>query len=246
MFRAFVVLSVVSVVVACGPTTQSEPCRSDADCKGNRVCDFGECTTPAGVGAGGGIGGGSSTGGGVGAGGGGATGGGIGAGGGATGGGSGGGSGGSCCLNGAFYACGTSAAFQACIGFDVGACHAMCSISDFMCHMNCDQQAINASHDPSQCVRTAARDGECGSGSGSGEVCSNSRGSACTYSTQCSTNNCTDGYCRNNSAGSRCTYSTQCSSNNCTDGCCRGNSKGSKCTYSTQCDSNNCTSGRCQ
>lgn len=231
MKRLELVALLSSLLLACGPT--SGTCQKNGDCTGFEVCLNGACVAQSNLGG---------TGGGAGA-----TGGGSAAGGGTAAGGGGGSTsgGGSCCLNGAFYACGTKQAFDACAGFDVGACHDACALSDFTCHMTCDTNAANATHDPSQCTRTAARDGECGTTS-TGDVCSDSRGAACTYSTQCNTNNCTDGYCRGNDVGARCTYSTQCSSNNCTDGCCRGNGKGSKCTYSTQCTSNNCTGGRCQ
>jgi hypothetical protein len=160
-------------------------------------------------------------------------------------GGSGGGSsgnGGTCCLNGSFYDCQTKSGFDMCAGFDVGGCHAACSGPDFNCHTQCDSKAASATHDPSACTRVASRDGECGSSG----TCLGSKGAKCTYSSQCSTNNCTDGYCYANSNGNRCTYSSQCDSNNCTDGCCSGNAKGNKCTYSSQCNSNNCTDGKCQ
>jgi hypothetical protein len=103
------------VFTACGGAAE---CARDADCKGARVCTRGACVDP---GASGGSG--SSA---PGAGGGAASGGGTAAGGGA-------GSGGSCCINGAFHACATSAAFQQCSGFDVGACLAACNPMDFMC-----------------------------------------------------------------------------------------------------------------
>lgn len=228
MKRFDVVAVLASLFLACGPTAGT--CQKNGDCTGFELCVNGACVAQNDLGSAGGQGGG--------------TGGGSGSGGG---GGSSSGGGGTCCLNGAFYACGTKQAFDACAGFDVGACHDACGLTDFTCHTSCDTQAANATHDPSQCTRTAARDGECTlGGGGTGNVCSDARGAACTYSTQCSTNNCTDGYCRGNDLGARCTYSTQCSSNNCTDGCCRGNGKGSKCTYSTQCTSNNCTNGVCQ
>lgn len=209
----------VSLLAACGPTA-SGACRTNGDCVGFEVCLDGACVTPQGAGGGGG----QNTGGGTAQ--------------------SGGGSGtvvGTCCVNGAFYACGTSQAFEACAGPDVGACHAACGVTDFTCHMSCDTAAINASHDPSQCTRDSARDGSC-----TLDSCNDLKGSACSYSSQCSTDNCTDGYCRGNAVGDRCSYSSQCSSNNCTDGCCRGNDRGSKCSYSSQCTSNNCTDGVCQ
>lgn len=152
------------------------------------------------------------------------------------------GNGGSCCLNGSFHDCQSKAAFDKCAGFDVGACHGACSGPDFSCHMACDTQASSSTHDASSCTRVAARDGECGSSL----LCVGTRGAACTYSTQCSSGNCTKGYCYPTSNGNPCTYSTQCGSGNCTDGCCNGNAKGNSCTYSTQCTSGNCTSGKCQ
>lgn len=149
-----------------------------------------------------------------------------------------------CCLNGQFYSCGDKAAFDKCAGFDVGACHAGCE-ADFSCHMNCDLQAQSSKHDPSACSRDASRDGTCTISSGGS--CREQTGlTSCTYSTQCSSNNCTKGKCYGNENGDLCTYSTQCKSNNCTNGCCAGNAVGSTCTYSTQCDSNNCTNGKCQ
>lgn len=173
--------------------------------------------------------------------------------GGAGGGGGGGtviGGGGTCCLNGSFHDCQSKAAFDKCAGFEVGACHAACSGGDFDCHMKCDMQAAGATHDPSSCNRVASRDSECssgaGGGGGSGGSCVGSRGVACTYSTQCSSGNCTDGYCYAKSNGNPCTYSTQCNSGNCTNNCCFGNSKGDSCTYSTQCTGGNCTNGKCQ
>ena len=155
------------------------------------------------------------------------------------------GGGGTCCLNGSFYDCQSKAAFDQCAGFDPGACHAACSVSDFACQMACDTKAANATHDPSACVRSASRDSECSTG-GSGGSCVGSRGVACTYSTQCSSGNCHDGHCYARSNGNPCDYSTQCDSNNCTNGCCSGNAQGNACTYSTQCTSANCTNGKCQ
>lgn len=159
------------------------------------------------------------------------------------GGGSSSGGGGTCCLNGNFYQCDSSAAFTACMGTDLGACHAACSVSDFQCNMRCDQANATATHDPSQCRRDASKDNTCSSSGGS---CRSQLGlTACTYSTQCTSGNCTDGHCYGNGVGELCTYSTQCSSGNCTNGCCAGNSRGSACTYSTQCTSGNCTGGSC-
>lgn len=152
--------------------------------------------------------------------------------------------GGTCCLNGSFYQCNSQAAFTACMGTDVGACHAGCPASDFSCHQRCDMQNATATHDPSQCQRNASKDNTCSTGAGS---CLSQVGlTSCTYSTQCSSGNCTDGKCYGNAVGDRCTYSTQCSSGNCTDGCCSGTSRGSACTYSTQCSGGNCTDGHCQ
>lgn len=149
----------------------------------------------------------------------------------------------SCCLNNAFYACADKAGFDLCAGGDPLACHDACDFSDFDCHMKCDDEAMNATHDPSKCTRNTAKDGQCSIDSGS---CMESiSGKECSYSTQCDSGNCTKGRCYPNTNGSLCTYSTQCSSGNCTDGCCRGNSVGASCTYSTQCDSGNCTDGRC-
>lgn len=229
MFRLALVVALTTLFTACGPTNGA--CQKNGDCAGTDLCLNGTCSTPGVSGGGTGMNGGGS----------GNTGGGTGTGGGSntTGG------GGSCCLNGSFYACGNKAAFDQCAGFDAGACHAACGVSDFTCHMNCDTSALNSSHDPSACTRTASRDGECNSG-GTGDICSNAAGVACSFSSQCSSNNCTDGYCRGNGAGARCSFSSQCDSNNCTDGCCRGTSKGSQCSFSSQCTSNNCSNGRCQ
>lgn len=226
MQRLALSLVTAYLLTGCGPTTTGA-CQKNGDCTGFDVCLNGACVPANGGGGGGGSGGGASqTGGGS-----------------AQGGGGGNSGGGTCCLNGAFYACGTSQAFAACAGPDVGACHDACALTDFTCHMNCDTQAANATHDPSMCTRDMSRDSSCTLSSAS---CNDNKGVACSYSTQCSSNNCTDGYCRGNAVGDRCTYSTQCNSNNCTDGCCRGNDRGSKCTYSTQCTSNNCTNGTCQ
>ncbi|MFO0600176.1 MAG: hypothetical protein U0228_33010 [Myxococcaceae bacterium] len=236
MFRTVLVSSVLAAsFFACGPVDQ---CVRDADCKGDRVCQSGVCTSPSnlngtggGTGAGGGAGGGSASGGGS------ATGGG-------TGGGTAGGNGGTCCLNGSFYDCASKAAFDKCVGFNVATCHAACAPTDITCNINCDMQAGNATHDPSSCTRDTSRDNQCTLSTG--DTCSDAHTEACSYSTQCSSGNCTDSYCRGNGLGARCNYSTQCTSGNCTDGCCRGNSAGSKCNYSTQCTSGNCSNGRCQ
>ncbi|MCU0695486.1 MAG: hypothetical protein MUC96_03025 [Myxococcaceae bacterium] len=217
MFRLFVSSVAVWVLVSsCGPV------------------DMGPAGSGGGTAVSPGFGAGASGGGVSGSGGGAATGGGA-----ASGGGS--GSGGSCCINGAFYACATSAAFEQCSGFDVGACLAACNPMDFMCPAQCSQRAAASRPDPSACTRDMSRDGTCGSST----TCNDFRGSACTLSSQCSSNNCTGGYCRSRSTGSRCTLSSQCESNNCTDGCCRGTSTGSACTLSSQCASNNCTNGQC-
>src|SRR5262245_3356010 len=59
----------------------------------------------------------------------------------------------SCCLNDVNYSCPNMSAFQACVGFDVAACHGNCSLSDFDCHMMCDQKSATAQPDPSQCTQ---------------------------------------------------------------------------------------------
>lgn len=150
---------------------------------------------------------------------------------------------GSCCINQAFYACNSAAAFDKCSGGDPGACFDACAFDDFACMMRCSDQAANATHDPSACSRDSSKDGTCGTSSTS---CNAIGGVACTYSSQCSSGNCTDGHCYGNSNGNRCTYSSQCTSGNCTNGCCYGNSRGESCTYSSQCTSSNCTGGKCQ
>jgi hypothetical protein len=151
---------------------------------------------------------------------------------------------GSCCLNGAFYACDSEAAFQACAGFDLGKCHDECAFDDFDCHIKCDEKAASASHDPSMCQRDSKKDGDCEVASS----CSGSwNGQECNYSTQCPNDyHCTDGKCYPAKTGNPCDYSTECDSGNCTNNCCQGRTKGSACTYSTQCDSGNCTNNRCQ
>jgi hypothetical protein len=151
-------------------------------------------------------------------------------------------SGGQCCINDAFYACGSSAAFQQCAGFDVGACLAACAPMDVTCPQGCFMRSSMARPDPSACTRDVSRDGECGSSSG---TCNTQRGVACTLDSQCSSRNCTEGYCRANSAGARCTLDSHCESRNCTDGCCRNTSTSSACTLDSQCTTRNCTNGRC-
>lgn len=154
------------------------------------------------------------------------------------------GGGGTCCLNGSFYDCRSKAAFDACAGPDPSACHDGCG-ADGQCHAKCDMDLAQAAHDPSACTRDASKDATCSTGGTSG-VCLGTKGVACSYSTQCSSGNCTDGHCYARAVGNPCSYSTQCDSNNCTNGCCSGNSKGSACSYSTQCTSSNCTGGKCQ
>lgn len=162
-----------------------------------------------------------------------------------AGGGGGGGGGGSsaftCCLNDAFYGCATKAAFDACAGFDVGACIDAYAPSYFKCPADCSQRGATATHDPSQCTRDASKDGTCGVS----DTCNDLHGAACVVSGDCSSNNCTGGYCRSNSAGARCVVSGDCTSGNCTQGCCRNRTVGSACVVSGDCDSNNCTGGTC-
>ena len=206
------------MAAACGGVGPTD-CTRDTDCKGSRLCRNGACLDP--TGAGGGTQQQAGTGGGTTQ------------------------SGtqyGSCCLNDSYYSCSTKAAFDQCAGFDIGACHDGCG-ADFGCHMQCDTQAASTTHDPSACARDASHDNTCGTISGS---CVGTRGVACSYSSQCSSNNCTDGHCYGTAVGNPCGYSSQCASNNCTNGCCSGNSTGSACSYSSQCNSNNCTNGRCQ
>ena len=193
----FAVLSLATA--GCGAVDMgATSCARDTDCKGDRLCTGGLCVSPVGTGGSGGsagTGGGSAgTGGGSG---------GAGGGSGGTGGGSG-GSSFSCCLNNAFYGCVTKAAFDACAGFDVGACISACSPSDVMCPNGCLQRGATSTHDASQCTRDASKDGTCSSG-----TCNDAHGAACVVSGDCSSGNCTGGYCRTNSAGGwHCRFAT--------------------------------------
>ncbi len=215
----FAVLSLVTL--GCGAVDMgATSCARDTDCKGDRLCTAGLCVSPSGTG---GSGGSSGTGGGN----------------AGTGGGSG-GSSFSCCLNNAFYGCATKAAFDACAGFDVGACLSACSPTDIMCPNTCIQRGANSTHDASQCTRDASKDGTCSS-----STCNDAHGAACVVSGDCSSGNCTGGYCRTNSAGAACVVSGDCTSGNCTQGCCRNRTVGSACVVSGDCDSRNCTSGVC-
>jgi hypothetical protein len=152
---------------------------------------------------------------------------------------------GECCINGAYYACGSQAAFDKCAGGNPAKCHEGCG-ADIDCHIRCDDQAAMSRPDPADCQRDTSKDGTCSSGGGGSSCIEKPNLQACTYSSQCSSGNCTKGRCYGNENGALCTYSSQCSSGNCTGGCCAGNSKGSACSYSSQCDSGNCTGGKCQ
>jgi hypothetical protein len=164
--------------------------------------------------------------------------------GGADGGGSDGGPGftGVCCLNDAFYACATKAAFDQCMGFDVAACHAMCAPDDFNCHMKCDQQAINAKHDPSACTRDASKDGQCAAS------CVGTSVGSCTLATDCGfTQHCVKGSCYDDKPGQPCSLATDCGTNgHCTNDCCYADAPGNPCSLATDCGpSSSCVAGIC-
>ena len=121
---------------------------------------------------------------------------------------------GRCCINGSFYFCRTAEAFDKCSGFKMDECINKCAGDDFACHDDCFQKLIDQTPDPSSCERQAQNDGTCGTGSLSCRE--NPLARECTYSSQCSSGNCTKGRCYGNEVGQLCTYSSQCASKNCT------------------------------
>jgi hypothetical protein len=150
-------------------------------------------------------------------------------------------------LNQVYFECQDAAAVDACAGPDPGACDEACDPMDMACHQKCAEQAGNATHDTSRCVKQA---GACPSvGGGGGQTCSGSGIGQCTIDADCgSDHHCTNGACFMNMAGSKCTIDADCGSDNhCTNGCCQGNHTGSSCTIDADCGADNhCTNGTCQ
>ncbi len=206
-------LSLMFTLPACGPV--SSECSSDMDCKGERICEAGACQ----------------------------------------------GAEGNtpatddpkpgdnppatgtytCCLNDTGYICPDQRSFDACAGFDLGACLERCTGPDFTCMDTCFDKLDSAEPDPSGCMSDP--NATCESGGPSGGSCR--AGSACDYDDDCDSKNCADGFCYENAVGCKCDYDDDCDSKNCTGGACAGNGRGDACDYDDDCDSRNCTGGKC-
>jgi len=84
-------------------------------------------------------------------------------------------------------------------------------------------------------------------------------GVACTFNSDCESNNCSFKVCKSRSGskkaltnGAACTFNSDCESNNCSFKVCKSKSGGKKlgngiaCTFNSDCESNNCSFKVCK
>ncbi len=151
----------------------------------------------------------------------------------------------SCCLNGVTYACPGKAAFDDCVGFDVGGCIEACDPADFMCPDECFQKAANTEPDPSGCQEES--DTGTGTCPGTGGSCEGTlEGVACDIDSDCKSLNCFKGQCYGSEVGNPCDIDSDCKSLNCYESCCYDTGKGEPCDIDSDCKSLVCTNHECQ
>ena len=140
-----------------------------------------------------------------------------------------------CCINDVGYRCPSEAALNQCAGFDPR-CFERCMTPD--CFDACARMQAEAMPDPRGCSAdatvTCEPSGTC------------VRGSACDLDSDCTSDNCTEGYCYGNEVGCACELDSDCTGDNCTGGECQGNGVGSPCELDSDCSGDNCTDGECQ
>lgn len=142
-----------------------------------------------------------------------------------------------CCINDVGYRCPSEAAVNQCAGGFDPRCFERCTTPD--CFDACIRMMEETMPDPSAC--TEDRSVTC---EPIGGVCI--RGNACDLDSDCSSDNCSGGYCYDNDVGCPCDLDSDCTSDNCSGGECRGNGVGSACDLDSDCTSGNCSGGECQ
>jgi len=71
-------------------------------------------------------------------------------------------------------------------------------------------------------------------------------GEGCTVNSDCTSNNCVNGVCKQSSVDIPCATNADCTSNNCVNGVCKPNGPGGKCGQQSDCEANVlCTYGKC-
>lgn len=147
-----------------------------------------------------------------------------------------------CCINGLRHVCPDEAAFEACAGFDMGACMSECD-GDPTCADACFDQQAQSTPDPSACVEDPEGDcgddggtppgssgggaGDASSGSGSGSDCVDAS-AFCESDYDCCSTVCTNGFCQEAEGtclgdGGFCDTGLDCCSVVCDGGFCVGN-----------------------